>query len=94
MKATGKYYILLLVSASLVVLGSALITTWTSDSTSELRLWMDPLLFGFGAAGVSTALLIVSNFPTLPATLPFLLFQLEANHPAALSEGYDLLCGQ
>lgn len=64
MRATGKYYLLLLASASLVVLGSGLIATW-NDSTPNLRFWLDPMPAAFGVTGVTTALLIVSGIRAL-----------------------------
>jgi hypothetical protein len=61
MRRTGKYWGLILTSASLSVLSTSLIARWDKNYPSEFELWFDIVPNALGVSSLITSTLIVSH---------------------------------
>jgi hypothetical protein len=61
MRRTGKYWSVILISASLSVFSMSLISRWDKGSLSEFELWFDIVPNALGYASLLTSTLIVSQ---------------------------------
>ena len=60
MQQTGKYWILTVISAILMLCANMRISFWDEKHTSNFELWFDIVPNGFGTAAIITSTLIVS----------------------------------
>ena len=60
MRQTGKYWMLTVLSALLMLSSNVLISFWDEKHTSSFELWFDIVPNGFGTSAIITTTLIVS----------------------------------